>query len=231
MSEPGLHRILAFDCSGGACSAAVWCHGALGGERFLAMDRGHAEALLPQIRAVLTEAGLAATDLDALVTTVGPGSFTGLRIGLAAAKGLALATDLPIMAFTGFEAMLAGVTETRRAGRSIAVAIDSRRGPVFAQLFDTERVPVGSAMTVEPADFDAWLPAGPVLVLGDGSPALVPLSRRSDVEIVAEPGRVRAGILAGHAASLGPAGLGRLPIAPLYLRAPDVTLPRRVPAS
>jgi tRNA threonylcarbamoyladenosine biosynthesis protein TsaB len=227
MSGPGLRRILAFDCSGGACSAAIWRDGALCREIFAAMARGHAEALLPQIRSVLTEAALDPSDLDAIATTVGPGSFTGLRIGLATAKGLALATGRPIMAFTGFEAVLASVTEARRAGRPVAVVIDSRRGPVFAQLFTADRTPAGPPASVEIADFDDWLPPGSVLVLGDGTPNLVSISRRRDIEIVPEPEPIRSGALAECAAVLGSAGLDRLPIAPLYLRAPDVSLPSR----
>ncbi|HVJ55096.1 MAG TPA: tRNA (adenosine(37)-N6)-threonylcarbamoyltransferase complex dimerization subunit type 1 TsaB [Aliidongia sp.] len=226
MSEPVLHRILAFDCSGGACSAAVWSDGAIRAERMAVMERGHAEALMPQIRDVMAEAGLDFTALDALATTVGPGSFTGLRLGLAAAKGLALATDLPIMAFSGFEAVLAGIPAERRSGRPVAVAIDSRRGPVFAQLFTAEGRAAAPPEAVEPNNFEAWLPPGPILVSGDGTPGLA-APARADIEISAVPSRISAAALARQAASLGRAGLGRLPVAPLYLRPPDVTLPKQ----
>ncbi len=219
-------HILAFDCSGGACSAAIWSDGRLAGAKFQAMERGHAEALIPQIQAVLEEAGLKPTELDAVATTVGPGSFTGIRIGLAAAKGLALAAELKIMAFTSFEAVLAGLGDEQRLERPVAVAIDSRRGPVFAQLFDPDLKPSGSAASVEPDAFEAWLPDGPVLVLGDGTPALAALQHRAEVEIGPLPSRIRATDLARHAAALGPAAFGRLPATPLYLRPPDVTVPK-----
>src|ERR1700722_1846694 len=149
MGDPAVNgrlaHILAFDCSGGACSTAIWSNGRLASERFQAMERGHAEALMPQIRATLDEAGLEPTELDAIANTVGPGSVTGIRIGLAAAKGLALAADLEILAFTSFEAVLAGLDDERCRGRSVAVVIDSRRGPVFAQLFGRDRAPCGPA--------------------------------------------------------------------------------------
>src|SRR5579859_2559976 len=138
MSEPGFRRVLAFDCSGAACSAAVRLDGRVAAERFAAMERGQAEALMPQIAQVMAEAGLDFTALEAIATTVGPGSFTGLRLGLAAARGLALAAARPLLALTSFEALLAGLPVDHSAGRKVAVALDSRRGPVFAQLFDAD---------------------------------------------------------------------------------------------
>jgi tRNA threonylcarbamoyladenosine biosynthesis protein TsaB len=220
MSEAGFRHVLAFDCSGAACSAAVWQEGTVVAERFAAMERGQAETLLPQIQAVMAEAGLGFPALDVIATTVGPGSFTGLRLGLAAARGLSLAANVPILAVTSFEALLAGLPgETRE----VAVAIDSRRGPVFAQLFAADRTPLGPPLSVEPVAFAAWLPAGAMLLADQGA-ALPP---------DAQPLRaaIRAGDIARLAAALGPTALGRLAPVPLYLRAPDVTMPKRRTAS
>jgi tRNA threonylcarbamoyladenosine biosynthesis protein TsaB len=222
MSEPGFRRVLAFDCSGAACSAAVWLDGRLVAERFAAMERGQAEALMPQIERVMAEGGLEFAALDAITTTVGPGSFTGLRLGLAAARGLALAADRPLVALTSFEALLAGLPEEVSAGM-VAVALDSRRGPVFAQLFDAGRAPVGPPCSLAPAEFDAWLPAEPLTILADAGAEMPP----------ERPGRmlrraaIRAADMARLAAGLGPAAIGRIAPSPLYLRAPDVTLPKR----
>jgi tRNA threonylcarbamoyladenosine biosynthesis protein TsaB len=212
-------RLLAFDCSGGSCSAAVLDDGAVMARRFAVMERGQAEAIMPQIRDVLTEAELHVADLDALVTTLGPGSFTGLRIGLAAARGLALASGKPIIALTSFEAFLAGAGTG--SFERIVVAIDSRRGPVFAQVFAADGTALGEPGAVERQALAGWLPDGPTLVLGDAADALGPLGR-SDIE--ARPGRIDAGDL-GRVARAAPR---RRPV-PLYLRAPDVTIGKAAP--
>jgi tRNA threonylcarbamoyladenosine biosynthesis protein TsaB len=225
MSEPGFRRILAFDCSGAACSAAIRIDSVLVAERFAAMDRGQAEVLLPQIEAVLGDAGIGFPDLDVIATTTGPGSFTGLRIGLAAARGLALAAGKPLLALTGFEALLAGLTEENLIGRKVAVAIDSRRGPVFAQMFEfavAGWAPLAPPTSLEPDAFDAWLPPEPMLILADPGAAAPP--ERPGLAV--KRSAIQAGDIARVAAALGPAGIGRLAAVPLYLRPPDVTMPK-----
>jgi tRNA threonylcarbamoyladenosine biosynthesis protein TsaB len=217
--------LLAFDCSGGACSAAVWRDGGVRAERFAEMERGHAETLLPQIEAVMAEAGADFPELAAIATTVGPGSFTGLRIGLAAARALALASGRPIVALTAFEAFFAGIDDSTGYAR-IVVAIDSRRGPVFAQVFESGGQAASIPELVEADAVAAFLPAGPVLVTGDGTGPFRGLDRPG-LEI--RPARIRAAAFA-RAALDADAAIRTRPALPLYLRAPDVTLPgSRVP--
>lgn len=225
MSER-LSHVLAFDCSGASCSAAVLIDGDVRAERFAAMERGQAEALLPMIQAVMAEAGIDWAGLDAIATTVGPGSFTGVRLGLAAARGLALAADRPLLALTAFEAVAAGLTP---ADRPVAIAIDSRRGPVFAQRFDPQRRPIGEPAQLEPGDVAAWLGAGAWHIAGDGVANLAGQSFAADVRLESLPRRIRAGDLARAAVLRGRAGLDPRPAQPLYLRAPDVSLPKQRP--
>jgi tRNA threonylcarbamoyladenosine biosynthesis protein TsaB len=135
-------KVLAFDTALAACSAAVWSDGAILAARLERLDRGHAEALMPMVEAVRTEAGLAYEDIDRLAVTVGPGTFTGLRIGLAAARGLALAIARPLVGVTTLEALAAGVSEDERQGRSVLAVIDARRGEVYAQTFDAGLAPL-----------------------------------------------------------------------------------------
>ena len=94
--------LLALDTSMAACSVAVWRDGILA-HRFAAMERGHAEALFSHDPRGDGEAGASFADLRAIAVTRGPGSFTGVRVGVAAARGLALATDKPIIAATSLE--------------------------------------------------------------------------------------------------------------------------------
>jgi len=218
-----LRRLLAFDCSGASCSAAVLIDGRIAAERFAAMERGQAEALLPMIQAVMAEAGIDWPGIDAIATTVGPGSFTGVRLGLSAARGLALAAERPIVALTAFEAVVAGLAPD---GRPTAVVIDSRRGPVFAQRFTPDLVRAGEPAQVEPAEMVGWLGPGPWRIVGDGTANLADV-----VGLTVEPEvrRIRAGDLARAAAALGRAGVDRLPAHPLYLRAPDVSQPKPRP--
>lgn len=210
-------KVLAIETATAACSVALWRDGAVAARRFEAMGRGHAEALVPMIAAVLAEASLSADGVDRLAVTVGPGAFTGLRVGLAAARGLALATGRPLVGLTTFEVIAHGLPA---CGRPLLVAVDSRRLEPFLQLFDAGLVPVGEPRLLTPEACAAWLPAGPLLVAGDGAAALRPvLAGRPDTVFADGSGLPDAAVAARLAASLAP-GAG-LPPRPLYLRAPD----------
>lgn len=131
-------KILALETSGDSCSTAVWSDGALY-ERSLALARGHAERLMPMIGEVLAEAGIAHAEVDLIAVTTGPGTFTGMRVGLAAARGIALAADRPCLGVTSFAAVVEAARAEAEAawagGRSVLVALDSRRSEIFAQRF------------------------------------------------------------------------------------------------
>src|SRR6202012_2465113 len=105
-------KVLAFDCSGASCSAAVVVDDEPLAQHFATMERGHAEALLPMIDTVLRAAKLAPPAIDLIAVTTGPGSFTGLRIGLAAARGLALANGIAAIGVTSFDAVVAPADAT-----------------------------------------------------------------------------------------------------------------------
>ncbi len=211
MSTP--RSLLAFDCSGASCSAAVLVDGAVVASRFLEMARGQAEALVPMIAEVMAEAGIDFAALEAIATTVGPGSFTGLRIGLATARGLGLAAARPVVAVTSFEAFQAD-----RAPGTLTVLIDSRRGPLFVQAFDAAGAAAGAACALEPDAAVAFLAERSGGIIGDGVP-LLPGHEN------APPDRIRAESVGRAALRLDDAARAR-PALPLYLRAPDVTLPK-----
>lgn len=127
-------RILALDAALARCSVAVVVDDAVCASRRAAADTpGRSQsALLPEMaEAVLAEAGVTADGLDAVAVTVGPGSFTGIRAGLALAHGIALAADIPVIAVTVGEALAEALPHL--GGRVLWSAIDSRRGRVFLE--------------------------------------------------------------------------------------------------
>jgi tRNA threonylcarbamoyladenosine biosynthesis protein TsaB len=129
-------RVLAIDTALEACSAAILDTDRTDGmtSRSQPMIRGHAEALMPLIAAVMAEAQMDFADLDRVAVTVGPGSFTGLRVGVAAARGIALATGKPAVGLTTLAALAAPVFAADDSNPVLAV-INARHGRVYMQLF------------------------------------------------------------------------------------------------
>jgi tRNA threonylcarbamoyladenosine biosynthesis protein TsaB len=227
-------KILALDSATGACSVALWRDGAIVAQRFAVMDRGQSEVLIPMAQEVLAEAGADFPSIDVFAVTTGPGAFTGLRIGLAAAKGMALASGRPLIGVTTFEAVAHGVPAEERRGCPVLVAVESRREDIFVQSFDSELTVAGEARSVRPEDLA--LAGTPLLVAGDGA-ARVRLAfeaaagavsaGRPDVRFASGAGFPHAADVARIVALRG-AGSGlekAAPPQPFYLRPPDVTMP------
>lgn len=153
MSRP----VLALDSALGGCVVAV-----LAGERSFARtletNRDQAAKLMPMVQDVMKEAGVAFADLGLIVTTTGPGSFTGLRIGLATARALGLSLSLPVQGVSTFEAM---VKSCKPEGPSLVV-LESKRADYYVQAFDTNLEPEDSPVCLLAAD----IPAGRI-VCGD----------------------------------------------------------------
>ena len=217
-------KVLAFDSSGSGCSAAM-----LNGERVLAresvaMERGQAEHLVPMIARVMAAAALGFDALDLIAVTLGPGAFTGVRIGIATAQGLALATDVPVLGISSFASVAAAVPEALLGGRALLVAIESRREELFLQRFDSNRAPLGEGALVAAAHWRDITPAGPLVLAGDGAERLRPALKEHDVLIVPQPRVIDPGALARLAAERWQAGLRTERLEPRYLHAPDVTL-------
>jgi tRNA threonylcarbamoyladenosine biosynthesis protein TsaB len=211
--------ILALDCSTTACSAACWRDGKVLSRRFVAAGRGQAEMIMPMIEEVMAEAGLAFAGLGLLAVTVGPGAFTGLRIGLAAAKGMALAAGLPIAGISTTLAVAAAVPAAERRGRTILAAVESKRTEIYAQAFDAGLNPLGE-IVAQPAAELALLHPGPIVLAGERSGELAPLM--ASATLASSLPQPDAAAVAALASRLWP---GRsLPAAPLYLRPPDVTM-------
>ena len=129
-------RVLAIDTALAACSAAVLDteHGGIVASESLPMARGHAEALMPLVKRVMERAGIAFSDIDRIAVTTGPGSFTGLRVGIAAARGIALAADKPAVGLSTLAAYAAPHMAADDSFPVVAV-IDARHGHVYLQVF------------------------------------------------------------------------------------------------
>jgi tRNA threonylcarbamoyladenosine biosynthesis protein TsaB len=221
-------KVLAFDSSGAACSAAIRDgEGRLLAHRFEALARGHAERLMPMLRDVMREAGLAFSGLDVVAVTTGPGSFTGIRVGLAAARGLALASGLPLLGVTAFEAIAAAVTPDERRGGALIVAIDSRRNDFFIQSFAADGTALSAPAAVAPAALAEAVPTGDLMLAGDGAArardALAALGRPA--LLARADGPPDAADIASLAVARWRAGTRPALPLPLYLRPPDVTMP------
>lgn len=216
-------RVLAFETAAGGCSACLWQDGAVLAQAGGAMVHGQAEALVPLLQQVLADAGLDWADIDRIAVTSGPGSFTGLRVGLATARGLAVATGLPVVGVTTLEAFAHALPEAARAqAGTVLAAVDTRRDDVYVQAFaGATLTPLSEPLALDIADIPGWLESigapAPVVVCGDG-PALDPAWPRPldpappDVTVVAALG----------AAAPVPAE----PPSALYIRPPDAALPR-----
>ncbi|NBC31475.1 MAG: tRNA (adenosine(37)-N6)-threonylcarbamoyltransferase complex dimerization subunit type 1 TsaB [Alphaproteobacteria bacterium] len=219
--------VLGVDTAGGACSVALRCDGVTQSARQRTMPRGHAEALVPLILEVLAEAGLDPGRIDLYGVTIGPGAFTGLRVGLATVAGMALAQDRPIVGIGSFEAAAADALRRFPDARRVLVLLESRRAELFAGLFDAAAEAAGAPraagapFAVAPDALAAMLPPGPLVLAGDAA--------ERGAAALADAGQEPAGMAGGPADAALVAALaearageaGRDPPSPYYMRAPD----------
>lgn len=217
-------KLMVVDTALGLCTAGVFeVEGATVrrlGLRSEPMVKGHSERIAGFARDAALEAGMAFADLDRIGVTVGPGSFTGLRVGLAFAQGLAAALNRPVVGVSALDALAASADEAA----TVAALIDARRGQVYARFWrDGEPAGPAEALTLEAAAARIATMEADAVLVGSGAALFA--------EAVAGP---RLLGLDGPA----PEALARLaaaadptlaPPRPLYLRAPDAIPPTRLP--
>jgi tRNA threonylcarbamoyl adenosine modification protein YeaZ len=225
-------RVLAIDTALGACAAAVLDSqaGAILAAESIGMVRGHAEAVMPLIARVMDAARSEFNELNRIAVTVGPGSFTGLRVGISAARGIALAAGRPAIGLSTLSA-LAAPHVAARSGDTIIAAIDARNEQVYFQVFAPNGVTVVTPRLDRVRAAVRAVPVGPTVITGSGAmlvashwPSGSPVPR---VEDHAAPD-------IGWVARLGAAAQEEGgPPKPFYLRRPDARpqdagrLPRR----
>jgi tRNA threonylcarbamoyladenosine biosynthesis protein TsaB len=164
-------NILAIETATTACAIGL---ATTDGERrslIVSGDRHHTESLMPGIRDLLASASLSPQSLERIVVDRGPGLYTGLRVGLATAVGLALALDCELVGVTSLEVLAAGAHRAGVLG-TLLVAVDGRRGEVFVQSFQLDDVvtPTSLPSVERPSEvISQWASGGAITVTGDGA--------------------------------------------------------------
>jgi tRNA threonylcarbamoyl adenosine modification protein YeaZ len=225
-------RVLAIDTALEACSVAMLDldRGGVIASETTVMARGHAEAVMPMIARVMDAAGIEFADLDRVAVTTGPGSFTGLRVGISAARGIALAAGKPALGLStlaGFAAPLIAEDDSTQ----VVAAIDARHDHVYLQVFGAAGRTLVAPRIASLRDAVRAAMTGPARIVGSGARLMAAAwPKEADAPLQVEQ---RSAPDIGWIARLAAASEGYGPPKPLYLRAPDARpqeaaqLPRR----
>ena len=213
--------ILAIDTALSACSVAVLdaeSDGVVAGDALL-MERGHAEALIPLVERVMADAGLDFPDIGRFAVTVGPGSFTGLRVGISAARGFGLTSNRPVVGVTTLAALAAPYLAMDDS-LPVVSAIDARHGHVFLQMFGVGGRTLITPRIIPVREAARSVAIGAARLVGTGAPLLAemwPPGERAPFSVDDVPAPDVAWV-----ARLGAAADPALAEPrPLYLRPPD----------
>ena len=207
--------ILALDTCLAACSVALLRGAEILAWRTEAMTRGHQERLAPMVHDLMAEQGMGFPMIDRIGVTLGPGSFTGLRVGLAFAKGLALALGKPCVGVGTLEALAAGVV----GEGAVAAVIDAGRGRLYLQLFDGGAALSGPdilSLELAISRLVEVFPLGDVTLTGPGVDLLAAALPGAQFAPQSAPDPRALARLAARAAIVAPR--------PLYLRPPDAKI-------
>ncbi|MFD1744764.1 tRNA (adenosine(37)-N6)-threonylcarbamoyltransferase complex dimerization subunit type 1 TsaB [Rhizobium helianthi] len=206
-------HVLAIDTAGVDCSAAIY-HASEKRVLSSVIDRigkGHAERLMAMIEEALQAADLILPSIDRIAVTIGPGSFTGIRVGVAAARGLGLALDVDVVGVSTLQA-LAMKHLDEDASRPVIAAMDAKRNEIYAQAFDEHCQPLGQPESLSLDQLKALAHKHSATVTGSAVALLSGLEKSED------PDRFNIAIVAKLGAQAQPG----VDIAkPLYLRGPD----------
>ena len=223
-------NILALDTTMKACSAAVLANN---GEQhsklfrsFENRSRGHAEVIIPMIDALMKKAEISYRDLSRIAVTIGPGTFTGIRVGIAAARGISLAADIPVVSCTSLK-LLAAAERRQISGKlssSIAVVSDARRDQVYfahyGQNLEEVVAPCLTSMEVVNSKLiDGSLPSEKkIVIVGSAASKILEINSSEFITLGNSGSEPDATVLVDMAAELP---VSVQPVQPLYLREAD----------
>jgi N6-L-threonylcarbamoyladenine synthase len=204
--------ILALDTAGVDCAVAVYDSDSdsVLGEVTETIGRGHAERLMAILDEALAKAGLGLDAVDRIAVNIGPGSFTGIRVGVAAARGLALSLGVPAIGITTLETMAADALR-KTPGQPVLAARDAKRDEIYLQTFDEHGAPTSEAVALSVADAKALAATFEGTITGSAVPLLKgePASDQPDSFPISLIARLAVAKPAGEKPK------------PLYLRGPD----------
>jgi tRNA threonylcarbamoyladenosine biosynthesis protein TsaB len=216
-SSVPLMPMLAIETAGSACSVALRISADQPpAHEIMATSHGHATALVPMIQRLAKSTDIDLRSLKAIAVSCGPGGFTGIRVGLATARAMALATRCPIIGISSFQTLAATAARSGKLAARNLVVLDSRRSDLFAVELDADLRPLSVAGLLTAQEIEARCKTSGVPLIADAEltqfAGLGGLSASADAVAVAE--------LAANRPDL------HQPAEPIYLRPPDVSQPR-----
>ncbi|AQS42135.1 MAG: Peptidase M22 glycoprotease [Candidatus Tokpelaia hoelldobleri] len=204
--------VLALDTASAFCAAALVDNGDVLAQKSENIGKGHAEYLMGYIAATMKDAGCDFAAIDRIAVNIGPGSFTGVRVGVAAARGLALALDKPAIGITAFEA-LAYEAQIRKPGQPASVVLEAHRGALYCQHFTASLTPASPPQVSTAQEIAPTLPQDAVLT-GSGAEKIAALR---PCPLIGTRPTAEIATYARLAMQKQPG----TPPSPLYMRAPD----------
>jgi tRNA threonylcarbamoyladenosine biosynthesis protein TsaB len=210
--------LLALETSDRLCAACLYDEATreLLTSEILDIGRGHAELLMGVIDTVLARSGVKFSQLTSVATCIGPGSFTGIRVGVSAAIGFSIALGIPKIGITSLQALATQAAQTADS-KDLLVLIDAHRGDVYAQRFSSNGEALTVATQISVADLVQQVDFSDVTLCGSGVAALRTLHPTAAFNSLSE--LVYPVVESIALAASNPAL--QLPVKPLYLRRPD----------
>ena len=218
-----MKTVIAFDTAGPVVGVAVaTADGCV--ERSERSLRGAESRLVPWMQELLAELGISSQDLEGIAVSNGPGAFTGLRVGLASAIGIALSVDLPVYPCSSLRSRAAHIEGHQGAVLSM---LDARKGRVYAALYSTEGALLAGPGDVEPEVAASWAPPG-TLATGEGAVVYAALLEANGIQVASNAADVAVSTLARLAASDDDPSrwVSAFEVSAVYLRPPDAKKPR-----
>lgn len=221
-------KILAVDTSHGVCSVALSENGKIISAAEESENSRQAERLVAIIEELLNKNSLKYTDLAAIAVNIGPGSFTGVRIGMAAVNGLRLVNNTPLIGITSLQSVAAKSLDFAD-GRAIMTVLDAKRGQVYMQIFDSSLNPLSEAQMLDYEQITDFLPNRPFVATGDGTALIKDFLRNNENNFITgdETAQSCAPSIARIATDELAQGHVNKSLSPFYIRPPDAKIPTK----